>query len=422
MLTANKIHEFLKRHTFSDLSNIIIDHNRSKGLWAVDLSNGKKYFDCTSLFNTAPIGFNHHLLVYEENDKFNGVSYLQSPTKGVYTCWYADFIETFVKKAAPENFNHIVCGSNIDDAIDSALKLSFHYTSQRLKLKPSFTKSLDVIYFAESYHGNSPYALSVSDVKNYSGPLFNWTKVNNPKVDFCNNDSIEKSEEITLSQIKDALSKGNVASIIVEPIQDEGGNNLFRGDFLQELRKLANESKALLIFDESKIGFGPSGSWWCFERFGVTPDIIIFGGRTQVAGLLLHDKLAETKEEFFKINRKDICLSLNNSIPDMVRSMVYLKVIEKEDLVKKAKKVGEYFLAKLRELEAVSAQVKNTRGVGTLLAFDLPDKIKREKVLKKLQENLLIQGCGEKSIKFRPALTFGKEDADLLLDYVKKAL
>jgi len=425
MLTANRIHEFLDKYTIVEGLPIILDPERSNGVWVVDMITGKKYLDCTSLFGTAPVGFNHHIMFRESQECFVGVPHLKIPHGEVYTCWYADFIEAFLKKALPDYFKYVVCCPSTDEAIDASLKIAFDWKAKKLGMGDGFAQSFDVIHFAESYHGSSVYALSASDTtvrSNHCYPRFNWTMVPNPKVRFPSTSQVETNETHALIAMKKAIHKGNVAAILMEPLQDKGGNNLFREGFLKQVRDLASESNTLLIFNECNVGFGPSGKWWCHQTFDIRPDLMVFGGRTQVAGVVATEKLDEVKRHCFNHERNRLETKWGGDLADMVRCEIYMQIIEKEDLLKQAKKIGEYMLAKLRELEAVSAKISNTRGIGTLTAFDLPNSMSRNLVLSYLQKHMLIRGCGLQSICFRPPLIFGKEEADLTMDYIRKAL
>ena len=92
----------------------------------------------------------------------------------------------------------------------------------------------------------------------------------------------------SIKEIKKAFkdNKDDVAGIIIEPIQAEGGDNHFRNEFMKELRILADENEALLIFDEVQTGLGLTGTIWAHEQMGVKPDLMAFGKKTQVCGVL----------------------------------------------------------------------------------------------------------------------------------------
>src|SRR6185503_10113972 len=116
---------------------------------------------------------------------------------------------------------------------------------------------------------------------------------------------VAAAEKQTVAEIERALrdNPDDIAALIIEPIQGEGGDNHFRREFLAELRRLADEHEFLLIFDEVQTGFGTTGKWWAFEHFGVEPDIFSFGKKTQVCGIAASRRLDEV-DSVFKISSR----------------------------------------------------------------------------------------------------------------------
>jgi len=149
-------------------------------------------------------------------------------------------------------------------------------------------KGSKIIHFKEAFHGRSGYTMSMTNTelkKTQYYPQFNWPRIINPKLSFKEGKitdedlaSVIELEKVAIQQIHQALKDNpdDIPALIIETIQGEGGDNHFRAEFLQELRRLADEHEFLLIFDEVQCGFGTSGKWWAFEHFGVSPDIIVF--------------------------------------------------------------------------------------------------------------------------------------------------
>ena len=228
-------------------------------------------------------------------------------------------------------------------------------------------------------------------------------------------------ENLSIVAAEKALHKRNVAAIIIEPIQSEGGNSMFRQEYFQKLRNLADDYEALLIFDEVQTGFGASGKWWCHEHYAVQPDLMAFGKKSQVCGVAATNRLNNIPDHCFATSGR-INSTWGGNIVDMVLAEIIIDIIEKENLVQRVDNVGAYFKDKLHEIEDQFVSVSNVRGLGTLLAFDLPHMDARDELMKKLREDMLILGCGEKSVRFRPALTFETEDVDHAIRMIRKAL
>ena len=214
----------------------------------------------------------------------------------------------------------------------------------------------------------------------------------------------------------------DIAAIILEPIQGEGGDNFFRKEFFEKLREIADENEILLIFDEVQSGFGLTGKFWASDYY-VKPDIISFGKKAQVCGIMVSDRVDEVKDNcFHKSSRINSTWGAN--LTDMVRSKHIMKIIDEENLVDNAAEVGEYLLSQLRNLAGeYPSLVINPRGLGLMCSFDMPDRETRNKFREECYKHkLLILGCGEKAIRFRPPLNVSKQNLDEGLKIIKKVL
>ncbi len=247
-------------------------------------------------------------------------------------------------------------------------------------------------------------------------PKFDWPRIINPKLKFpLNDENIEntiKTEKIAIEQIKNAFyqNKDDIAAIIIEPIQGEGGDNHFRNEFLKELRILADENNSLLIFDEIQTGVGITGSWWAHQQMDVIPDIMCFGKKMQICGILVTDKIDSEPENVFKVSGR-INSTWGGNLIDMVRAKIYLEIIQNENLLENVKNLGNILNIKLNELSFKYPEIfENPRNKGLFGAIDLKIPEKRRLLIKNCFENgLIILPCGEKSIRFRPVLNIKQE-------------
>ena len=223
-------------------------------------------------------------------------------------------------------------------------------------------------------------------------------------------------EKQALDIIEKQLETGYVAAIILEPIQGEGGDNHYRREFLIALRQLTQNYSSMLIFDEVQTGLGMTGKMWCYEHFDLIPDIICFGKKTQVCGFCSTNRIDSVENNVFNTSSR-INSTWGGNLVDMVRSTIYMEIIKEDNLVENAAKIGEYFLNKLCELG-----LNNARGKGLMIAFDLEDNHKRDEFYNKLSEKMICLKCGSNSIRFRPHLTFTKEDVDTAIQIIKEIL
>jgi L-lysine 6-transaminase len=237
-------------------------------------------------------------------------------------------------------------------------------------------------------------------------------------------EQVKLAELQTIAEIEQALrdNPDQIAALIIEPIQGEGGDNHFRGEFLHQLRRLADQHEFLLIFDEVQTGFGTTGKWWAFEHFGVIPDIISFGKKTQVCGIAASRRLDEV-DSVFKVSSR-INSTWGGNLVDMVRCTRIIEIVEEDNLLDNVTRVGERMLDNLHRLEAAfPGQVSSARGRGMFVAFDLPDGETRKAALAALNEaNVLGLSSGSRAIRFRPALNLTADEADEGMRRVEKAL
>jgi L-lysine 6-transaminase len=165
---------------------------------------------------------------------------------------------------------------------------------------------------------------------------------------------------------------------------------------------------------------GATGRNWCCQHFDVLPDVMAFGKKAQVCGVMAGPRFDEVEDNAFRLPSR-LNSTWGGNFTDMVRSTQFLRIIEKENLVENAGKVGAYFLDQLRELQTIFGFIKAVRGRGIFLAFDLPDAKTREEMWKGLFDlGVLTLRSGERSIRFRPALDMKGEVVDEAIELMTK--
>lgn len=175
-------------------------------------------------------------------------------------------------------------------------------------------KGHKIIHFKNAFHGRSGYSLSLTNTdpsKYLYFPLFDWPRFDLPVLKFPldeeNIDYVIRKEQEIEEQLINLLSEDgdDIAAIILEPIQGEGGDNHIRPEFWLKLRNLANQYDVLLIADEVQSGIGLTGKMWAYEHFGegstATPDIVCFGKKSQVCGIMCTSRIDEINNNVFKV-------------------------------------------------------------------------------------------------------------------------
>jgi L-lysine 6-transaminase len=413
------IHKNLAKFILTDGFAHVADLKKSHGSWFVDANTDKEYLDCYSLHASQPLGWNYPKL-NEYKKKLTDVVFHNISNSDLYSDPYNTFVTVF-SNITPD-FTHYFFVSGGTLGVENALKAAFDWKAQKLGWDNyhndhNTNDQLDVIHLNEAFHGRSGYTLSLTNtgvVKTKWYPKFPWTRILNPKV--TEELNVHALEAFSLDQAETALKNKKVAAIILETIQGEGGDNHFRPEYFQALRNLADRYEAMLILDEVQTGVGLTGKMWAYEHFNIIPDMICFGKKTQVCGFCSTRRIDEVPNNVFTVSGR-INSTWGGNLVDMVRATAYFKIIEEDNLVNNAKEVGSYFLEQLAKLP-----LKNVRGRGLMVAFDLPTTEERNKFLTKLNERIFCLKCGEKSIRFRPHLTFNKDEVDVTVNAVRGCL
>ena len=434
-IAADDVINVLAKHILVDGFDIIVDLDKSEGSYIYDAKDGRKYLDFFTFFATLPVGLNHPKMITSDFKKKLLRAAINKPSNSdFYTIEMAEFVDTFSRVAVPATLPHLFFISGGALAVENALKTAFDW-KVRLNFKKGKKQELGskVIHFQQAFHGRSGYTLSLTNTadprKTQYFPKFDWPRILNPKIVFPlegeNLEKVKQAEQTAINQIKQAIKDNpdDIAAIIIEPIQGEGGDNHFRNEFFHELRTIADENDLLLILDEVQTGLGVTGKMWAYQHFTIEPDIVAFGKKMQVCGIMAGKKIDQVENNVFEESSR-INSTWGANLVDMVRSQRYLEIIEEENLVENAARVGEYFQNQLNKVqEKYESLVSNIRGRGLFLAFDLPTAEQRDKFrAEALNQGMLVLPCGEKSIRFRPSLNITNEIVDEAISIVDKCL
>ena len=429
-----QVHETLGRHMLADGYDMVLDMDKSTGRRLWDARRGRFLLDMFSFFATMPVGMNHPKLKDAEFLKRLTRAALVNPTNSdIYTAEFAEFVDTFARVGIPSYLPKafFVAGGTL--GVENALKAAMDWKVRR-NFRKGATKELghQVLHFKEAFHGRSGYTLSLTNTADPRKYLyfskFDWPRVINPAVHFPMTDAeiarVSALEQQAIAEIKKAFieRKDDICAILIEPVQAEGGDNHFRVEFLRALRQLADENDTLLIFDEVQAGVALTGKFWAHQNFDVKPDMIAFGKKMQVCGMLAGPKVEEEPDNVFKVSSR-LNSTWGGNLVDMVRAQKYLEIIEEEKLVEHAATVGKHLQKGLVEMTAKRPDIfSNPRGLGLMCAIDFPSGDIRDKVADQAYElGMIILGCGTKSLRFRSPLDVTTSEIDEALDLLLKA-
>jgi len=395
-----RIIDRLSQHILTDGFHVVVDTSKSHGSWIVDLETGKEYLDCYSQFASQPLGWKHPALIKAQNE-IGSAGRVKLANSDMYSEEYVNFVEKF-SEITPD-FKHYFFIDGGALGVENALKAAFDWKAKKLGYSHTVDiNNLDVFHLKNAFHGRTGYTLSLTNTtpeKTALFPKFKWT-------------TVEPDWEDIESRIHT-----EVAAIIIEPIQGEGGDNHFPPEFFTNLRRIADENDCLLIFDEVQTGMGITGKMWAYEHFGVIPDMMCFGKKSQVCGFCSTERIDEVKDNVFH-NSGRINSTWGGNIVDMVRSRYIIEAIQEYGLLNNAQEVGKQLLWNLRSLPVLD----NVRGRGLMIAFDFSEEYVRDLVMSNLSKDMLALKCGSKSIRLRPPLTFSEQDADDAAQFISRAV
>jgi L-lysine 6-transaminase len=428
-ITAAQVHETIARHMLADGFELVLDLRESQGCELVDARDGTRYLDLFTFFASSALGMNHPGLT-EDTDfllELANVAVNKPSNSDIYTVPMARFVETFARVLGDPALPHLFFVDGGGLAVENALKVAFDWKSRWNEahgIDPAV--GTKVLHLENAFHGRTGYTMSLTNTdpnKVARFPKFNWPRIPAPSIN--GTADVAAAEAATLAAARAAFEAypADIACFIVEPIQGEGGDNHFRPEFLQGMQALCREFDALLIVDEVQTGVGMTGTAWAYQQLGIQPDVVAFGKKTQVCGVMAGGRVDEVPQNVFTVSSR-INSTWGGNLTDMVRARRIFEVIEADGLIERAASLGEHLLEGLRSLAAKHDLISEVRGRGLMCAFTLPSAELRNAVITRLREDerVLVLGCGASSLRFRPALTVSADELDRGLAAIDRVL
>ena len=264
----------------------------------------------------------------------------------------------------------------------------------------------EIITMNNSFHGRTMASLSATAQKKFHvgfSPLlpgFKYVPFNN------------------IAAVKKAIIRKTCA-VLVEPIQGEGGVNLADKAYFKALRRLCDEKKILLIFDEVQTGFGRTGPLFAYESYGMKPDMITLA--KALGGGMAIGAMGGTNRVMKSLVPGTHAATFGGNPLACAASLASLKAITKNGFLQKASSTGDYFLEQLHKLKKNFPIVRDARGAGLMLALEL-DRPGAEVVTKCMKEGFLINCIQPNTLRFLPPLIITRKEIDLLIKTLSKIL
>ncbi|HET7074600.1 MAG TPA: L-lysine 6-transaminase [Mycobacterium sp.] len=428
----DRVHGVLSRSLLVDGLDLVLDLARSAGSYLVDARDGRRYLDMFTFVGSSALGMNHPALTDDEAflDELVEAALNKPSNPDVSTVAMAGFVETFVRVLGDPALPHLFFVEGGALAVENALKVAFDWKSRHNQahgLDPAL--GTRVLHLRGAFHGRSGYTLSLTNTKPVSVarfPKFDWPRIDAPFIrPGLDGAAMDAREAESLRQARAAFEAHphDIACFLAEPIQGEGGDRHFRPEFFTAMRELCDQYDALLIFDEVQTGCGLTGSPWAYQQLGVQPDVVAFGKKTQVCGVMAGRRVDEVADNVFAVSSR-LNSTWGGNLTDMVRARRILEVIEGDELFDQAAEQGRYLLARLDQLaREFPTVVLDPRGRGLMCAFSLPTTADRDEVIRQVwQRGVIVLPSGTDGVRFRPALTVSRAEIDVAISAVRGAL
>ncbi|AEW98056.1 MULTISPECIES: L-lysine 6-transaminase [Streptomycetaceae] len=433
-LTARDVHRALEPHVLVDGYDLVVDLSASSGAWLVDAVTGKRYLDLFSFFASAPLGINPSCLTDDPEflQELAAVAVNKPSNPDLYSVPYARFVRTFARVLGDPRLPHLFFVDGGALAVENALKAAFDWKAQRLGLDERAVDGLKVLHLERSFHGRSGYTMSLTNTepaKTVRYPKFAWPRIpcpalRHPLAEHAAANREAERRALAAAEREFRAADGMIACFIAEPIQGEGGDNHLSAGFLQGMQRLCHAYDALFVLDEVQSGCGITGTAWAYQQLDLRPDLVAFGKKTQVCGVMGGGRIDEVPRNVFTVSSR-ISSTWGGNLTDMVRATRILETIERTQLLETVVRRGKYFRDGLEALAgAYPGTVTNARGSGLMCAVDLPGTRSRDEVLRRMyrEHQVIALPCGERGLRFRPALTIGESEIDQALDALARSV
>jgi 4-aminobutyrate aminotransferase/(S)-3-amino-2-methylpropionate transaminase len=435
--------------TVQECSSVVMaaDYDNSLGNYLVD-ADGNRFLDCFGQISSLPLGYNHPDMLRAMQSEAAAKMMCQRPALGVMPPKdWPERLQHIVERIAPRGCNNFVtmlCGSSsIENAFKQAMiryevnrrgssaHTSEDMASSMLNASPGCSQTT-ILSFDGAFHGRTFGALSATrskpihklDVAAFDWPVAPFPKLKYPLGPNAQANALEEQRCLeAVDQILDHQKTigRDVAGVVVEPVQAEGGDNHASHSFFRKLRRLCTKHGAAFIVDEVQTGGGATGRFWAHEHWelpqGEEPDFVTFSKKLQTGGYFHKESM-----------RPDAGYRIFNTWMGepvkLLQLQTILHVMERDSLIDVVNRAGKTLQDGLSLIAAAHPQlVQNDRGVGTFCAIDGHDAATRDKIIGGLRmKGVWVGGCGDRTIRLRPALIFDTTHADILLESLDQVL
>ena len=364
------------------LNDINIVKARGSYVWD---DKGNKYIDMYGGHAVISIGHTHPHWVARIEEQLEQIAFYSNSIKIPLQQQLADKLGNVSGK---KDYQLFLCNSGAE-ANENALKLASFYNKRK-----------SIISFSKAFHGRTSLAVAATDNPSIIAPVNETDNVI----------FLPFNDENVLQNYFDK-NGDNVCAVIIEGIQGVGGINIATVSFLQLIRKLCTQYNAVFIADSVQCGYGRTGKFYSHDYANIAADIYTMakgmGNGFPVAGLSIASHI---HSKHFMLGT-----TFGGNHLACAAALAVLEVIEQEDLLNNAKTIGEYLIKEIAKISSL----KNVRGRGLMIGFDVPEELKELKKNLLIKHNVFTGEAKPNVIRLLPALSLTKEDADNFLNALK---
>ncbi len=355
---------------------VTVEKGQGAHVWDVD---NKEYIDCMGGYGVALVGHRNERVVNAIKAQIGRILTVHS---SFYNKTREEFLENLIK-VAPKGLSQVHLNNSGAESVEAAIKFARKFTGKK-----------GMVAMKGSYHGKSMGALSLTFNPKYRESFQPLVE----KVSFSSYGNIDELR---------ATVDSDTAFVILEPIQGEGGIHVPPDSFLQDVRKLCDENKILLIFDEIQSGLGRTGSMWAADHWKTVPDIMcvakgIAGGVPMGVTLVRPDILSVMK-------KGEHSSTFGGNPLSCAAGTATIQALTQDGLIENAKNIGQKFQQGLEELKSKHKIILEIRGKGLMIGVELKFEI-RDILMEGIKNGLLLLYSGRNILRLLPPLVISEDD------------
>ena len=388
----------------SSRSRINIDLDKSRDSYIHDKTSGKEYLDFFGMYASLPLGYNHKVFKTKEfTEEILRASSIKITNCEVISDEATEFDKAFQEYCSTNSkykMFHYCCTGAL--ALEAAIKCAIKYKGHN--------KNPKILSFEGSFHGINSWGCFITSREGSSDSrLSPYPEAFSVKVQSPN---LQDQIEGVISKIESIAN--DLTAIVVEPIQCTIGDRYYKKEFFASLREVCDKFDIPLIFDEVQIGFGSTGKIWYHDHLDIDPDIVMFGKKTQLSGIMATEKMSKIFQ-----NAIELEVTWDATLLDMIRCKHIISAYKECEILNNVISRSSQVANGLGQIQGI----EGLRNSGLIMAFDINEEEKFKNFVKKTKKyGMIFNSSGNKTVRLRPNLNLSEQEANKALNIIELSL